>query len=61
MTDYTKLNDVELEAAWQTQCSIIQANLTYYYKTNDENLRLKAESAQNTQSEIQKEITRRAH
>ena len=60
-TDFKKLSDIDLEAAWQAQCTIIQTALMFYYNTSDEKLRVKAEKAQSTQSEIQKEITRRSH
>jgi len=59
MHDYRKLSDIDLEKAWQYQAQIIVSNLKTYYKSNKENFRRYAELAQQTQSEIQKEITRR--
>ena len=59
--DYSKLDNIQLESAWQAQATFIKIALTEYYKTSDIKLRKIAENAQSTQSEIQKEITRRAH
>jgi len=63
LTDYTKLNNVELEAAWQNSASMIgsYAMKSWHCPPNEEEkFRKLAEQWQNTQSEIQKEITRRA-
>jgi len=54
-----RLSDSQLEDAWQGQCMMIKMALEQYYKTEDESFRVKAEEAQEKQSVIQKEITRR--
>jgi len=54
-----ELSDQELESLWQLYANNIKETLTEYYKTENEELRTKAESYQDKQSVIQKEITRR--
>ena len=62
--DYSKLNDVDLESAWQASASNIGA---YAMKSwhcppeEEEKYRKLAEDAQKEQSKIQEEITRRSH
>jgi len=61
--DYSKYDNIELEAAWQASASLIgsYAMKSWHCPPNEESkYRKLAEEAQNTQSEIQKEITRRA-
>ena len=57
--DYKRMSDSDLENAWQNCASQIKMACQYYFKTEDESMRLKIEEIQSKQSEIQKEITRR--
>ena len=62
--DYTKLNDVELEASWQAIASTIGSYaMKSWHCPPEEELKFRklAEEAQNEQSIIQDEITRRSH
>lgn len=52
-------SDSDLESMWQAQCMTIKMALDQYYKTSDEKFREMAEEAQDKQSIIQDEITRR--
>lgn len=60
---YSKLDNIDLEAAWQASANLIgsYAMKSWHCKPEEEaKYRKLAENAQNEQSEIQKEITRRA-
>ena len=62
ISKYRKLNDIDLESAWQASANTIGSYAMKSWhcpKNEEEKYRKLAEKAQNVQSEIQKEITRR--